>query len=131
MTMEEGSPEINAQGKMRFRSRKIFRVTFTLALWISCVGLPVYLSLKVDDWIEIGLINFGTPFLTDVGVLPVRLLPMLPLAVVARKVSYRSRDCLMYLIPVYGAAVFPFIIFWRFAYLPLRDWPLRPDESGT
>jgi hypothetical protein len=36
----------------------------------------------------------------------------------------------MYLIPVYGVAYFPFVVFWRLVYLPLKDWPLRPEEAA-
>lgn len=56
---------------------------------------------------------------------------MLILFLVLPKVSYRRRDCLIYLIPVYGGLVFPFIIFRRLVYLPLRDWPPRPEERDA
>lgn len=49
-------------------------------------------------------------------------------ALLARKVSYRWFDTFLQLIPIYGI-IWQFIIAWRLAYLPHRDWRLRPEEK--
>lgn len=49
------------------------------------------------------------------------------LAYISTRVSFRVRDVLVILIPFFG--VIQYIrLFWRLAYLPYRDWALRPDE---
>jgi hypothetical protein len=45
----------------------------------------------------------------------------------APKVSYRRRDALWWLTGLGGLWLF-FIVAWRLAYLPYRDWPPRDDE---
>jgi hypothetical protein len=45
----------------------------------------------------------------------------------APRVSYRRRDALWWLTGVGGLWLF-FIVAWRVAYLPHRDWPPRDDE---
>ncbi len=45
----------------------------------------------------------------------------------APKVSYRRRDALWCLTGLGGLVLF-FIVAWRLAYLPYRDWPPRDDE---
>lgn len=48
----------------------------------------------------------------------------------ASRVSYRWRDVLFMLIPFYGL-YWLFMIAWRLAYLPYRDWLPRPDEAAS
>jgi len=45
----------------------------------------------------------------------------------APKVSYRRRDALWWLSGLGGFYVW-FVVAWRLAYLPHRDWPPRDDE---
>lgn len=53
------------------------------------------------------------------------LLPLLAFtAWLAPRVSYRRRDALLVLVAGYVV----FVIAWRLAYLPYRDWRPRPDE---
>ncbi|GAA4187705.1 hypothetical protein GCM10023074_00590 [Microbispora amethystogenes] len=97
-------------------------MTLAFLLWVALVAFPISLSWYVDDQI-------GWPLpLRDALAVGARLSPMAALFFLTPKVSYRRRDCLMYLVPFFGVFVFPFIIFWRVVRLPLRDWPLRPDE---
>ncbi|GII46285.1 hypothetical protein Psi02_27090 [Planotetraspora silvatica] len=106
------------------RQHKIIRFILTLLLWAILVGAPNYLSIVADRRIDL-----ESMVLSDSIHLAIFLSPMLPLALVARMVSYRARDCLFYLIPFYGVYVFSITILWRFAYLPARDWPQRPNEN--
>ena len=48
-------------------------------------------------------------------------------ALIAPKVSYRWFDAFLLLVPVYGIYLMG-LYAWRLAYLPHRDWPLRPGE---
>ena len=45
----------------------------------------------------------------------------------APKVSYRRRDALWWLTGLGGLWLF-FVVAWRLAYLPYKDWPPRDDE---
>ncbi len=49
-------------------------------------------------------------------------------ALLARRVSYRWFDTFFQLIPFYGV-FWQFRIAWRLAYLPHRDWQVRPGEQ--
>lgn len=52
---------------------------------------------------------------------------VLLIALLAPLVSYRRRDVLLLLVPIWGL-----VVMWttgsRIAMLPYRDWPLRQDE---
>ncbi|WP_327044745.1 hypothetical protein OG320_23755 [Microbispora sp. NBC_01189] len=122
MTQELAPSGTGVRQSLGVRRHKGVRVIFTLLLWVTLVAFPISLSLYVDDQI-------GWPLaLRDAMAVGTRLSPMVALFFLSPKVSYRRRDCLMYLVPLYGVLVFPFIIFWRIVRLPLRDWPSRPDE---
>jgi hypothetical protein len=59
---------------------------------------------------------------------PLAVLPgVLLIALLAPLVSYRRRDVLLLLVPLWNL-----VIIWtigsRISRLPCRDWPLRPDE---
>lgn len=127
MTNQLGPRGIDAQGVPGFRHHKSVRLVLTLTLWITCVALPTYLGAHIDD-----LFHWESTIAQDTAALSIQLLtPMLLLFLALPKVSYRRRDCLIFLIPVYGSFVFSFIIIWRLVYLPLRDWPPRPDERSA
>jgi hypothetical protein len=42
-------------------------------------------------------------------------------------ISYRKRDCLLLLVPLWGFA-YAWQLGWRLALLPYRDWRPREDE---
>ncbi len=67
--------------------------------------------VEVSDWARYGL-------------------PALVMAIVGPRISYRRRDWLLMLIPFYGWYLM-FVIGWRLAYLPYRDWSPRPDEAAS
>ncbi|GAA4571506.1 hypothetical protein [Planotetraspora kaengkrachanensis] len=123
MVTEHGSPNVDMHWAVRVRRHKAVRLLLTFILWICCVIGPLILAKQIDHRTRWEPFGFG-----DVITLSVEFSPMLFLFLVLRKVSYRPRDCLFYLVPVYGVFFFPFIVFWRLAHLPLRDWPLRPEE---
>ena len=91
-----------------------------LGLLISSVG-PEVLAEELT----------GSEYL---GWLAAGVLPCLWGLWLAPKVSYRRRDALVFLTmgpsAIPGALLFVKII-WRIAYLPQRDWPLRPDEVAA
>ncbi|WP_157740384.1 hypothetical protein [Micromonospora auratinigra] len=79
------------------------------------------------------LASFGTYLLADAvtgAEWLARLALVLPMmaftAWFAPRVSYRRRDVLLLLFMGY---VF-WVVSWRVAYLPHRDWRPRPDEKG-
>lgn len=59
---------------------------------------------------------------------PLAVLPsVLLIALLAPLVSYRRRDVLLLLVPLWNLVVL-WTIGSRISRLPYRDWPLRPDE---
>ncbi len=59
---------------------------------------------------------------------PLAVLPsVLLVALLAPLVSYRRRDVLLLLVPLWNLVVL-WTIGSRISRLPHRDWPLRPDE---
>src|SRR5580704_10519411 len=60
---------------------------------------------------------------------PLAALPsVLLIALLAPLVSYRRRDVLFLLVPLWNLVMF-WTIGSRIARLPYRDWPMRPDET--
>ncbi|GAA1019753.1 hypothetical protein Aple_060960 [Acrocarpospora pleiomorpha] len=104
---------------------RILRTIATIALWISCCGVSSYLSARVHDIPALAQHGY---VVEDLVGLVVGWTPAIILGALARLVSYRARDGLMYLIPVYGPFIFAPTILWRVAYLPRRDWQPRPGE---
>jgi hypothetical protein len=58
------------------------------------------------------------------------LIPAVVMAIVGPRISYRRRDWLLMLVPLYGWYLM-FVIGWRLSYLPYRDWSPRPDEAAS
>ncbi|GAA0379987.1 hypothetical protein Acor_01460 [Acrocarpospora corrugata] len=115
---------------MRLTNRTA-RACATFGLWILCCGLPNFLGSKVYDIPALEPVDGREVWMQDLISISLRLIPVPVLAILARRVSYRARDGLMYLIPIYGALVFAPTVFWRVVHLPLRDWPPRPEEART
>ncbi|MGW5669937.1 hypothetical protein [Micromonospora sp. NPDC003776] len=92
-------------------------------------GLRLLLAALIDT--AVLLASFGVFWLVDAetgreGLARAgALLPLLAFAAwLAPRVSYRRRDALL----VFVAGYVVFVIAWRLAYLPYRDWTPRPDE---
>lgn len=92
-------------------------------------GLRLLLAALIDA--AVLLASFGVFWLVDAqtereGLARAgALLPLLAFtAWLAPRVSYRRRDALL----VFVAGYVVFVIAWRLAYLPYRDWTPRPDE---
>lgn len=94
-------------------------------------SLAVLASFAAGDglaWLAAGGFDIGESARFDLsGDLAVLLL-MLGTALAAPLVSYRRRDCLFVLVPLWGVMWYGRVV-WRVAYLPYRDWAPRTDES--
>jgi hypothetical protein len=98
------------------RAQKIWQflggATVTFAFYTLAMGSPLR-HLAWDNFAYGGVLA-GVP-------------SVLLIALLAPLVSYRRRDVLLLLVPIWGLVVM-WTIGSRIAMLPLRDWPLRPDE---
>ena len=72
-----------------------------------------------------GLTFHGYEYGPLVSFLPVLFL----VGLLAPLVSYRRRDALLLLVPIWGLVVL-WTIGSRLVRLPDRDWPQRPDEAA-
>ncbi|MDX6744869.1 hypothetical protein [Actinocorallia sp. A-T 12471] len=68
----------------------------------------------------------GDPYVRDALPLLPELWPLAILLVVLPWVGYRRRDALLYVIPLYGWALFAKAA-WRLTALRTPDWPPRDD----
>nr|WP_157554658.1 hypothetical protein [Herbidospora sakaeratensis] len=116
------SPAVSGEEPPRGRSQRLIR---TLLLWIPFILGPVALDRVLAFTLDVSSLNTAQLLARDLLI----VLPVIPMLLVARRVSYRRRDCLVYVLVPLGM-VFAFILFWRLSYLPYRDWSLRPDEAA-
>ncbi|GAB1818401.1 hypothetical protein HerbRD11066_15650 [Herbidospora sp. RD11066] len=115
-------PLADGESPPRGRSQRLAR---TLLLWIPLILGPVALDRTLAFALDVSSLNTAQLVARDLLI----ALPIIPMLLIARRVSYRRRDCLIYVLVPIGM-VFAFILFWRLSFLPYRDWSPRPDEAA-
>lgn len=122
------SPTIQSEWFVMRSGQK--RATFILVMILVMMVLSWLVNLAVVPrhqpgegyarLVVIDSLDLGEKMFAPILFIPV-FIPIL------RSVSYRKRDSLLLMIPIY-AYIFAAKVCWRAAFLPYADWPLRPEQ---
>lgn len=117
---------VDQQSSIHVARLKLPRHTGTRLLFAFAGWVGIYFACSVVSAL---FVSTGTAE-SNPSMLVFGLLMLAIYSGLAKKVSYRSFDCLMLLVPFYGL-YWSFKIMWRVVFLPYRDWAPRSNEAAS
>ncbi|MFF5206084.1 hypothetical protein [Streptosporangium sp. NPDC000396] len=120
------------KGESKPRSRTLRALIAAALVWFLIIGPYVVYRLIVNLYRVIEAApGLGTEKISTLGdivtVVTIIGTQLASLWITVNRVSYRSRDILIILVPIYGW-IWAGKIMWRIAYLPYVDWRPCPNE---